>query len=86
MLREDNKKEFFDKKCFLVVIFSEDSVNITRMNEHYASTGLRLVSDPVGAHLIYYRPSDGKKVDLNFPAVATFLGRDSAVCKNLDID
>jgi ribosomal protein L40E len=66
-------KNSTNPKCFTPVFFLENEADIQRITAS-SNSGV-LVQEPAEAHVIYYGPATGDKIEAKFAAVATFASR-----------
>jgi hypothetical protein len=56
------------------------------MNDHYMAFHKKLIEEQVDAHVVYFDPQIGKKVDQKFDAVATYLLSKDSKCAHFQND
>jgi RNA polymerase subunit RPABC4/transcription elongation factor Spt4 len=71
--------------CFGEILFSKDSLLLSRMREHGKATGSKLVEDSKAqAVVVYYSLHERKEVRYQFPVVTAFLQASDPSCDALD--
>lgn len=71
--------------CFGEILFSKDSLLLTRMREQEKGSGNRLIEDSrAQAYVVYYSLHERKEVRQQFPVVTTFLKASNPSCNALD--
>jgi hypothetical protein len=68
--------------CFGEILFSKDSLLLSRMREHGKATGSKLVEDEKArAFVVYYSLHERKEVRYQFPVITTFLRASNPKCE-----
>jgi hypothetical protein len=67
-------------KCLAIFFITPDAEDISRMNNHYAALGLKLVTSPVSAKVVYYDSLTGQRIVQAFPLVATYVRTSATRC------
>jgi hypothetical protein len=71
--------------CFGEILFSKDSLLLSRMREYAKATSTKLVEDEKGeAFVVYYSLHKRKEVRYQFPVITTFLRASNPKCELLD--
>ena len=85
-LVENSNIIFESKPCFLIVVFSASATDVKRMDDHYKSSGRRLVSQPADVTLRFHGARKADQQEVQVPAVATFVRNTTDRCRNVSID
>jgi len=71
--------------CFGEILFSKDSLLLSRMREHGNANSIKLVEDDKAqAFVVFYSLHERKEVRYQFPVITTFLRASDPKCELLD--